>query len=185
MMNWYTLPGLPSDLLTSDKPGTRRLKVQQGSDAFNQGRAFRLPYEYSVSSAAPVVLRFTAPVNFNLTSQLLTCDIGNVRLDAYRGGTEGGTWTDIPAYARNLVDGADYTRQITVATGGTLTPTGPSVDKIRIRTSNSTAQKANVSAGLDSIRRLSAGTYYLVLSVIDGNETAQGIYLIEWEELGE
>jgi hypothetical protein len=183
-MNWYTLPGLPSDLLTSDKVGVRRVKVENGSDLFNAGRAFRLPYEYSVG-ATPVVLRFIAPVNFNLTLQLLTCDIGNIKLDAYRGGTEGGTWTDVPAYARNLVSINGYTRQIAIATGGTLTPTGPSVDKIRLRTSNSTAQKSNVSGGLDSTRRLTAGTYYLVLSVIDGNETAQGIYLIEWEELGE
>ena len=182
----YTLPDFgPADLLTSSKEGSRRIKTQEGSEAFSDGRAFRLPYEYSVD-ATPRVLRFSSPVSFNLTLQSISCDSGNIRLDAYRGGIESGTWTDVPAYKRNIVDNADYTRQVTISTGGAHDPDGqPSVDKLRLRTSGATAQKSNVSGSLGTKRRLSAGTYYLVLSRIDGSETAQGIYLIEWEELNE
>lgn len=174
----------PSDLLSSEKEGVRRLKVQEGSTAFSDGRAFRLPFEYSVAGT-PVTIRFTSPVSFNLTLQELSCDQGSVRLDAYRDATEAGVWTDVPAFARNLVDNPGYTRQVMLDTGGTITPTGPSVDKIRLRTAGATAQRANVGAGLSSKRRLAAGTYYLRLSRIDGNDPATGIYLIEWEELTE
>jgi hypothetical protein len=170
-------------LSTSRDLATARVKVQEGSEAFSAGRAFRLPYEYSIG-ATPVVLRFTSPVNFNLTLQTLSLDNGNIRLDAYRDATESGTWTDVEAYKRNAVDG-DYTRQVTVDTGGTITPIGGSVDIIRLRTSGSTAQRTNVGGALSGKRRLPPGTYYLQLSRIEGNETATGVYLIEWEELDE
>jgi hypothetical protein len=182
----YTVPDFgPNDLLTSAKEGERRIKTQEGSDAFSAGRAFRLPYEYAVG-ATPTVLRFTSPVPFNLTEQLLTCDAGNVRFDAYRNGIESGSWTDVMVFARNLVDNPDYVRSVTVETGGAFDPDGnPSADKIRLRTSGSTAQRSTASSPLRGKRRLAPGTYYLVLSRIDGNDEARGIYLIEWEELTE
>lgn len=183
-MSWFSLPGIPDTLLTGKNWLTWRMRVQEGSTAFDEGRAFRLPYEYSVG-ATPVVLKFVAPVDFNLTLQSLTCDTGNVRLDAYRGATESGTWTEVTAYARNTSPLRPYTRQVTIETGGSITPDGDSVDKLRVRSAGSTAQKANVSGALESKRRLAADTYYLVLSRIDGNDTAEGIYSIEWEELGE
>ena len=181
----YTIQDFgPSDLLTSPVEGARRVKTETGSTSFDLGKSFRLPYEYSVG-ATPVVLRFTSPVTFRLTEQLLTCDIANARLDAYRDGTESGVWTDVPAFSRNFAstfqDG--YTRQVTIETGGAFVPDGPPVDILRVRTSGATAQRGTASFPLGSPRQLPAGTYYLVLSRIDGNETAAGVYLIEWDEL--
>jgi hypothetical protein len=173
LTSWFT-----SALVTSESDSAR-LKTQDGSTAFDEGRAYRLPFEYSVSGT-PAVLRFTSPVSFCLTEQLLSCDVGNIRLDAYRAATESGAWTDVQAFSRNLVAG--MARQVTISTGGTITPTSPSVDKIRVRTAGAAGQRSTGSQPLRNRRRLAAGTYYLVLSRIDGGDTATGIYLIEWEE---
>lgn len=179
----YTVPDFgPNDLLTSDKEDVRRIKTQNSSEAFEDGRGFRLPYEYSLTDT-PVVLRFVSAVDFMLSSQTLICDQGNIRLDAYRDGTESGIWTTVPTFKRNIVDNQAYVGQVIVSTGGAITPITPSVDIIRVRTSGATAQQSNVSEALNSSRKLSAGTYYLQLSRIDGNDVSTGVYLIEWEEL--
>lgn len=169
---------------TSRDVRTARLKTADGSTAFEEGRAFRLPFEYGFDGT-PVVLRFTAPVGFKLTEQLLSCDVGNVRLAAYRDGIESGVWTNVPSFSKNPAGGIEYgyTGQVIIATGGAFDPNGnPSVDVLRVRTAGSTAQRSTASKVLASDRALPAGVYYIVLSRIDGTGASAGVYLIEWEE---
>ena len=180
-MTHYTLPGLPSDLLTSESVGTRRLRVEQQSTALLEGRAFRMALEYSFTDV-PKVLRFTSPVDFVLTLQKLTADSGALSVRSYRAGTHAGVWTPVNIWSNNLI--TPIAPQVTIDTGGTFTPGGPATDVLRLKTAGSTAQKINVGESLGNRRMLTAGVYTLVMQRLPGNnETCEGVYLIEWEEL--
>lgn len=163
-----------------------RLRVDVANTAFWEGKEFRVSREYAVGST-PFVLKFDAPVDFILQTQSLTCDTGNIKFTAYRAiqGVESGTFTPEPIYKNNFTaESGGFAPQVTVSSGGSFTPNGGevSVETIRLRTSGATAQRTTVSGGAAGERGLAAGTYYLILSRIDGTDTAAGVYDLEWEE---
>lgn len=164
-----------------------RLEVDAGNTAFNEGKEFRFPREYSFSDT-PVVFKFLAPVDFILQRQFLSCDTGNVRFRAFREGqgTETGVFDTPEEIVRNNGTQAakDLDPLVTITSGGGFTPNDGEAPKevLRIRSSGATAQKTSVSGAIGDERGLPAGTYYLILQRIDGNETANGVYEIKWEE---
>lgn len=164
-----------------------RLEVDVGNTAFNEGKEFRFPREYTFS-ATPLVFKFVAPVDFVLQRQFLSCDSGNVRFRAYRAeqGAETGTFATPEEVVRNnsTQTAKDLDPLVTITSGGGFTPNEGEVPKevLRIRSSGATAQKTSVSGAVGDERGLAAGTYYLMLQRIDGNETATGVYEIKWEE---
>lgn len=183
---WYeSSRGFPHDMLTSEREAYRRLQVDVSQTGFWEGREFRISYEYSISTT-PRVLKFFSSVDFVLLSQTLSCDAEGVKFQAYREGTEGGTFsTVVPIWRNNFTaeaEATEYTRQAVITTGGTFTPSGSSVETIRILTSNATAQRSSVGGSAIKERGLAAGTYYLMLSNLLGSGTATGVFDLIWEE---
>lgn len=188
----YSVTNLPRDVWTSNQEGFRRLRVDVGQTGFFEAREFRMVRKVSIPAATPLVFRFTSAVDFILFEQSIDCSEGDIEYYAWRStqGTAGGTFTPlaVPPIAKNISSfyrdygGDRYLTQVSLATGGTFTPTDANVyvDYDRAKTSGSTAQQTSVSGGDDTVRYLAAGTYYLKLTSLNG--TSVGRFAIAWEE---
>lgn len=167
MIKSYLINGLFSDLLTSFREGTRRIRVDVSQTGFWDGREFRLNEPIPTAGK---VLRITAPINFILQLQLLFSNSGEITMLAYRSdqGTAGGTWAPSLYYVANnqMTDTPSYTPAVTVHAGGTFVPSNPLAykDKLTAKTSGATAQAATVGSGAVKERGLPPATYYLVFS---------------------
>lgn len=180
------------DLLTDGGFGpVRRLRVDSGQTGFFARRMWRISHEFTALDATPLVFKVVVPVNFIIHHQQLTVDEGGIAFHAYRStqGTEGGTFNiAIPMYSANFMDEQDpYVFQATVTTGGTFTPAAPpagvSVETIRVRSANATAQQTTVGGESFGERGLLFDTYYLVLSKLAGvTGASSGVYTLIVEE---
>jgi hypothetical protein len=183
-MNSYPVGGnggIMSDLLTSVFEGLRRLRVDVGRTGFWEAREFRISFPLDIG-ASPTVLKFVSPVDFILQHQEFSVDAESYKFEAFRDGTEGGTFTEVPIYGNNIqLSAPDYTRQAETYTGGTFTPSSPAVETVRMRSAGSTAQAATVGGAVTGERGLAAGTYYLVFTRL-GTQNALGVYTLIWEE---
>lgn len=174
--------GMRADIYTNERKGTRRLKVSDGSSCFDEGRQFRISWEFTVSTT-PQVIRFESPIPFILRKQSLAVDDGGVRWRAFRVATEGGNFdTAINTTPSNSIPPRPYTQQATVTTGGTISNTGPATETIRMRTSGATAQRTTVGVSKSDFRQLDAGAYYLLFERL-GNNDATGVFDLEWTEV--
>lgn len=185
MNGTYTVPDFgPADLLTSNREGTRRVRVDVGQTGFFERRQIRFPYELTALADTPQVIRVTVPVNFIIQKQSLEVDQGGIVMRAYRAGTVAGVWTPVPYYSNNfMTEQPEYAFQTVIDTGGTFTPTGPAVEIIRVRTAGATAQQSSVTGIAGDERGLAAGTYYLVFSRMTGvNGDCKGVYNLIIEE---
>ncbi len=128
--------------------------------------------------AANTVLKFVATKAFVLTSQRLWTGQGAARCVISTGGTEGGTFTDLPSkFCLNTRDGVanGFT---TITQGGTVTI---GTEREVLRADSGTAGGGSGNADLlSSPRVLAAGTYYMTITVTG---TTSGMYALEWEEL--
>jgi hypothetical protein len=185
----YTIPDFgPSDLLTSAREGTRRVRVDVAQTGFWEAREFRISYPLEIPAASPVVIEFVSPVDFVLQSQALTSDSEGILMQVYRQaqGVTGGVFADaVPIYPNNFqLSAPEYTRKINAQTGGTFTPSAGqvSVETIRLRVSTATAQESTVGGTLRGERGLPPGAYYIKFSNITGGGTATGVYTLVFEE---
>lgn len=176
--------GLPLDMLTSERYGTRRLRVDTGQTSFFEGREFRVSRQLN----APIVYRFTCAVDFILFTQFFTIDSGEYEFRAYRSGniTPSGTWTEMPyifgkniSSSRPLFDGSFYETQTLIESGGAITIADAEEysDIVHLKTSTATGQISSINGPNGSERYLAAGTYYLSFT-----GTATGTATFEWEE---
>ena len=182
----------PPSILTSTEEGFARIRADVGQTGLYEGREFRMVRKVSVVAGTPLVFRFTSAVDFILLEQSLNCSTGDIEFYAWRStqGAAGGTFTALPVppigknigSTRRLYSGVPYASQVSLASGGTFTPTDAQVyvDYDRAKTSGATAQQVSVQGGNDSVRYLAAGTYYLVLTSLDG--TSVGRLALAWEE---
>lgn len=177
----YTIPDFgPSDLLTSDRIGTRRLRADFGQTGFFERREFRISEELSIPTGTSLVYRFESPVNFILWEQTIECDAHLLKFEAIVGGTEGGTFTPVPMWGKNrMTEQPEYARQVTVSKGGTVTG-GQVAEVLRLQAAGATAQRVSVGSSVGSERGLPAGLYHLKLSAIGGDVT--GTFALVWEE---
>lgn len=159
--------GIFSDLLTSLKEGTRRIRVDVGQTGFWENREFRLNEPIPTTGK---VIRVTAPIDFLLQLQQIMSVDGEVTMLAYRAedGAEGGTWSPSKYYARNNQTSfaPAYVGQIAVDVGGTFTPTDAMnyKEKLTAKAATATAQVSSVGTNAVKERGLPSGTYYLVFS---------------------
>lgn len=157
------------------------LVVDNDTGGFASGRQFRFNFPL-VIAGADIVIKFTSPVDFVLRKQSFSCIEGGYEFNAYRLGTEGGVFTSAPFYSNNFQsDAPAYTPQVTIESGGTFTPSGPSVELVQIKTASATAQQSSVGGAAEGQRGLPAGTYYLVFSELSG-AGATGIYNLIFDE---
>lgn len=181
-----TEPGWPTDVFSSRTRGMRRLLTEPGITAQMEGRAFRLSREFAID-ATPLVLRVTSPIDFKIIFQQLTVDVGGIVMHAYRDSsvTEGGTYsTTEDTFGSNDASFVpSYTPQIVIESGGSITPTGPAAETIRVRTSGATAQQTTITGSTGDERLLGAGTYYLEFARMSGvTATTRGVYTLNYEE---
>lgn len=172
----------------TDDGGATRVRVDTSRTGFWAGHEFRISYPLSIPAATPTVLKFVSPVNFIIQLQNVSSDTEGVIFEAYRDtqGTEGGTFgTAVNVYSNNFQSTTpEYSTQISISTGGTFTPDGGqvSVETIRLKVNNATAQQSTVAAESIGERGLAAGTYYLKFTNLSGSGTALGVYNLVWEE---
>ena len=178
----YTIPDFgPSDLLTSQREGTRRLRVDIAQTGFFEGREVRTFIEYSILSGQSLVIRATVPINTILFGISVTLDQSKIRISTKVGGTAGGTWAPMPVIRKNnMTTAPTYTPVVTIESGGTHTG-GTTIDIARI-VSDAGGQRASTVGGqLADERGVAPGVYYYVIENIDG-ATATGVFSAFWEE---
>ena len=66
LLKWFTLPGIPSDTLTDDQPGIRRIAVDSQQTSFEKNTQFRFFDRFvDVPYGSQIVYKLTisAPIN--------------------------------------------------------------------------------------------------------------------------
>lgn len=149
---------------------TSRLRVDVGQTGFWEGREFRFDLEIN----APIVVKFSSPVNFILQAQTLESRDGLATLDVYAaedGVDNGGFFPDgvinLPNNA--MSDTPAYTKQTVITVGGDFLPSGGSLPRetIKVKASTSNAQRQTVGGAAIQERGLPAGDYYLMFTGTD------------------
>lgn len=184
--------------LTSDRAGGfQRLRADVSRTGFFEGREFRTYKELNIAASATYVLKIVIPVNIILYGLQALIDAGWLRLAAYTGGAEGGTFSEtLPIFACNGMSGGTddrrsdfngngtvYTRQVIITAGGTHTG-GTELDVSRMKTANNSVQAVTIGeAGLDE-RGVIAGTYYFRFTNLSGTDAITGVFRMRWEERG-
>lgn len=175
----YTIQDFgPSDLLTSERDGFRRVKTEQARTGLLSGRQFRMIRKIT----SPITFKFVSPVPFILLSQSLSIADGEFEYYAHRSinVTETVAFdTPVQVIRKNAVN-TDYTMQATISSGGSITIIDPEqyVDFVHMKTASSTAHRESLDSPAGSERILPAGSYYLRFT---GSATAS--IALEWEEL--
>lgn len=147
----YTIPDFgPSDLLTSERLGTRRMRVDVGQTGFFERREFRISEELNIPTGTSLVYRFESPVNFILWEQVIECDANLLKFEAVVGGAEGGAYTAVTVWGKNrMTEQPEYARQVMVSKGGTVTG-GQIAEVLRLQAAGATAQRVSVGNSVGS-----------------------------------
>lgn len=164
--------GIPRDMVTSSALGKRRLRVDVGQTGFWEGREFRFDLEIS----APIVVKFSSPVNFILQSQTLESRDGVATFTAYRAidGVASGSFVgdDIVNLPNNAMsDTPAYTQQTVITAGGSFVPNEGAIARelIKVEAATATAQNQTVGGAAVPERGLPAGDYYLMFTGTDAS----------------
>ena len=154
--------------------------IEQWSIAFFDRRVFRISYPFSIAVDSPRVIKFSAPCEFILRSQVVSVNENGVSYEAIVGGTPSGVFSaPITAWGVNRmieVQSAPYVGQVTVSTGGEVTG-GLVAETLIVAGSN---QSPTVVESISSPRGLPVGDYYLRMTASGG--TATGTLALLWEE---
>ena len=182
MSNWYALSGLPSDLMSTIQTGYRRLRTDNESTAFLEGREFFTFYQFDIASDATQVIKIVSTVDTIVRTFGASLILGELEIELIVGGTEGGTFgTSIPVFGANQMNKApSVTPQITMSTGGTHTG-GTVVDMLLLNAGSPARQANEISASEDLPIGFAQGTFYIRLNSIN-SANAQGIFRARWEE---
>lgn len=146
--------------------------VAQMSRGLWEKKKFRAYREFTGATT----VKFVTTKNFLLYLQDIQLDVGQAKVRVVTGATEGGTYTAMTTkFCMNTV-GGDVAGNSVFTAGGTITG-GTEREVLRANAGGGAGAGRPASAG---IRVLSAGTYYLDITVTG---STSGVYSIEWEEL--
>lgn len=194
LLKWFTLPGLPSDVLTDDRPGIRRIAVDSQQTSFEKNFQFGFFDRFSnIPSTEQLVYKVTVgrdSILFNRTNELWT---GGRELLVYR--DVGVTFTGSLVTAGNIksmnrIKNPIYDTlpvpEITFqrANGASIfSATSAPIAGAAIVTSSATAQKSGEYSASDIRIGWPAGTVlWYVYNPIVTNEAANGHTEIIWEQ---
>lgn len=179
-MSNYLPNGTPRRL-TGDRPSTARVPVDQAQTGFFERREFRISLELNIETSAPLVLKFSSPVNFILWEQVLSVDANMVKFESIVGGTPVGAFsTPVPIWGKNRMNiEPEHIGQVAITTGGTVTG-GQVAEVLRVKSFGATGRQTSIGGSVASERGLPAGDYYLRLTAVGG--TATGTLALMWEE---
>ena len=169
-MTPHAIKGIPSDLITDGEYGARRLKVEGGNSAFDDGKIFRSFWELNLASAATRVFKFSVTGDVILLSSSIDIDDGGIEYKVYAGGAESGVFTPLTAFRSNLMSGvATPASNVIISTGGALDVTGVAVnDIIRVRAANANSKQSTVGSEVDDMRGFPITTAYVVVKNLTG-----------------
>lgn len=102
--DWYSIDGLPSDLLTSEKAGDRRVKVEVGGDIIVENLIADFPHVGDINAAAPAKAGLAGGIDENGSLQALAVDLAGA-LKLWRGESQ----------AQQLFVGWQGSQQVTVS----------------------------------------------------------------------
>lgn len=182
MVDFYSLPGTPSDLMTTDKDGTRRMKIETDSSAFYEGREFRAFKEFDIASGDSETIKVVSTVNTIVRSFGASLVLGSLRAELVIGGTEGDDFTGtLPVFAANtMTDALSYTSGVTFENSGTHT--GGTIVDLILLFAGSPATQANEVTAIDNLPiGFAPGTFYIRF-VSTGGSNAKGVFRTRWEE---
>lgn len=189
----YSLPPHVFSDDPSEYNSRARVKVDVAQTGFEQGRQYRISYEFDIPNGSSRVIKFDSPIDFILQGQNLAVDDGAVLFRAFRSADvtdNGGFVTIIPVIGINIMSIADpYVGQVTLSTDGTITPDTPppgvlslAVETIRLRSPTASGQRTTIGETIGDERGLPAGSYYLEFTNIAASGAATGVYSLRWEE---
>ncbi len=180
-----------SPILTVPDGRFGRIPTDVGSTGFFLGQEFRLFFEFNIPVGESRWIRVISPIDFTLKLQSFSVDEGFLRFRSWRDSTDNGPWSapaspDSGYFNRNPVAQAErgYVQQTTAELGGDLAAgtDGTVSEIVRVRSSGATAQQSTVGDTITSERGVPAGTYFLQLENLSGNDAAQGVYVFNLEE---
>lgn len=160
-----------------------RLRVDVEQTGFFEGRIFRSWYEASLPAGQTAHMRFVATKDFIIHKQSFVIAVGYCRFSALTGSTPSGAWTNTPRIGVNRMSNRPlplYEATCSLQIGGTSTG-GTEVEVELLKSAGNSQQSQTVGGPFGSSRGLPAGEYYLRVQNL-GNDTATGIYSLEWEE---
>ncbi|HVH93270.1 MAG TPA: hypothetical protein VM783_18035 [Candidatus Acidoferrum sp.] len=177
---------IPLDFVTGTGADPRpRMRVEEGSTGFFEGREFRMFVEFSIPAGQEIWVRHTITKNFILHDQRITIESSGVRWSAVAATSSSpGPWTAATFRRRNQMaeqPSPFYVSGSTIevsSTPGAATG-GFEVDVMRITAGQGAGSStATQNAGL---RGLAPGVYHARLQNT-GNSTCVGVYDWWWEE---
>lgn len=163
--------------------------IDVSSPGFYEGREFRVFFDFSLTDGQTKVLKIVLPVNFGLHLQNFAVDQGDLLFEAAIQGSASAeeTWTEtLPLFGVNRTNerpevspGAYYTPVSTIKTGGTHTG-GIVTERVRLKATNSPANRNTVGNTVNDNRLVPPDTYFLRFT---GTGTlTTGIYTLRGEE---
>lgn len=168
-----------------------RIAVDSARSSFYEGREFRIFKELNIAASTTYVMKFVIPSDVVLQSVETMIDGGWLRIGAYVGGTEGGSFSEtLTRFAANGMSlgvnrreyaGAAYQPLMTITAGGTHTD-GTEIEVVRNKASGNAQQSVTVgSSGVDT-RGVAAGTYYFRFLNLHNVDAVTGVFRMRWEE---
>lgn len=175
----------PAFLLTGIYSDKRpRIRVDEGSTGFYEGREFRMFVEFDIPALSEIWVRHTITKNFILHDQRISVNSGTIRWTANAAmATSPGPWTVATMRRRNQMTEQPspfFTSGSTIEVGGPNSATGGFVVDAMLVAAGNGAGSASVvqNAGL---RGLAAGVYHARLQNTAA-QNAVGVYDWWWEE---
>lgn len=171
--------GLPPSVFTSDPEvsgSTARLKLEAGSAAFTDGRAYRTYLEMAIPNASTQTIEFTATRNTILHGILAAVTNGDVALRTLAGATSGGVFNvSLPIIKLNAMAGTPaYTITSTAKTGGTATG-GVVTNLLYVKAGNGNSPSPVIAT--ESARGVAPGTYHLTIQNIGAGVADLVVYI--------
>ncbi len=175
----------PSDLLSSKKLETRRIKVSEGDTCFYEGRQFYTFKEFDIPNNSSETIKVVAQGDTIVQQFGASLLIGGLRIELVVGGTEQSAFTgSLPTLqANNTSIAPDRDATVSFDNGGDHTG-GDVVDLILMDAGSDRGnrQPTQSNATEDLLLGFAAGTFYIRLTNT-GNEDCQGVFRARWEEL--
>ena len=181
---WFNLSGLPSDLLSSPDPTTRRLKTDNVQTGFYEGRFFRTFCECDVPNGQTRFIKAAVPVNVILWGLRIVLHSSAIRTRTFVDATETAAFdTILPSLRKNNMTTCPiFVPQVVFSKDGIInTATGTIIDSNRIYAQAQPNRLATVGAVPFDERGAAPANYYFSLENIDGAASLIDISFV-WEE---
>lgn len=173
----------PSDLLTTAKENTRRVKTDEGSTAFFEAREFYAFKEFDIPAGESETVRVVANNDTVVQTFSVTLTLGELRVELVTGGAETGAFqNEVPIFNANMMDEApNVSPNVTMQNGGEHS--GGTIVDLLLANAGSPARQARTNSATEPLPiGFAPGTFYIRLVNSDNDSRAQGLLRVRWED---